>query len=262
VERIAQDFQLPRSAQIISELNNLVPLGIGVKVGTAIPQPYRDLLSQGKINAQPGPKHSVFFRMASQYGYTDNAASGIGNNRGLLDCCSVLARNHETLWAASGGWTWILSPTTVNEFRTQYEYYLHDDIAPDICGAYPFTSCLLGRLVFPSVSVGVNNTYPDWYNEEHKWQFKDDFSKQMASHAFKFGGEYVKLPVFYANLNTPGQLTFFNDPSTILNNTNGLYPQGFQTPGIVQAMTIISGTEAPGESRKAWSAAAYVHKSA
>ena len=78
----------------------------------------------------------------------------------------------------------MFGPTTVNEFRVQYEYYLHDDIAPDICGKYPFTSCLLGRLVFPSVSVGINNTYPDWYNVEHKWQFKDDFSKQIGSHAF------------------------------------------------------------------------------
>ncbi len=30
-------------------------------------------------------------------------------------------------------------------------------------------------------------------------------------------------------------LTFFDDASTILNNTNGRYPQGFQTPGIVRA---------------------------
>ena len=119
VERIAQDFQLPRSAQIISQLNYLVPLNIGVKVGTAIPQPYRDLLSQGKVNVQLSQNNSVFVRFASQYGYTDNAASGIGNNRGLLDCCSVLARNHETLWAASGGWTSIMNPTPVNEFRLQ-----------------------------------------------------------------------------------------------------------------------------------------------
>jgi len=260
MERIAQDFQLPRSAQIISELNYLVPLNIGVKVGPAIPQPFRDLLSQAKVNAQVSQNNSVFFRVASQRGHVDNAASGIANNRGLLTCtgCEVLARNDETLAAASGGWTSIINPTTVNEFRLQYEYYLHDDIAPDICGAYPFSSCLLGRLIFPSVSVGVNNTYPHWYNEEHKWQFKDDFSKQMGSHAFKFGGEYVKLPVFYANLNTPGAITFRDDPSVIVNNTNGRYPQGFQTPGIVQAMTIISGTEASGESRKAWSAAAYL----
>jgi len=59
-------------------------------------------------------------------------------------------------------------------------------------------------------------------------------------------------------LNTPGSLTFFDDPSVIVNNTNGRYPQGFQTPGIVQTMTLISGTEAAGTSNKAWSAAAYV----
>jgi hypothetical protein len=258
VERIAQDFQLPRSAQIIKELNYLLPLNIGVKVGPAIPQPFRDLLFQAKVNAQATQNNSVFFRVATQRGHVDNAASGISNNRGLLEGHDVLARNDEKLAAASGGWTAIINPRVVNEFRIQYESYQHDDIAPDICGSYPFTSCLLGRLVFPSVSVGVNNTYPDWYNVEHKWQFKNDFSKQMGSHAFKVGGEYIKLPVFYANLNTPGSIVFRDDPSVITNNTNGRYPQGFQTPGVVQSMTIISGTEASGESRKAWSAAAYV----
>jgi hypothetical protein len=229
-----------------------------VQVGPAIPQPFRDLLTQGKINGELNHNNSVFVRVASQRGHVDNAASGISNNRGLLTCCDVLARNDETLAAAAGGWTWIPSSRSVNELRVQYEYYLHDDVAPDICGSYPFASCTLGRLIFPSVSVGVNNTYPHWYNDEHKFQFKDDFSRQFGRHSFKMGGEYIKLPVYYANLNSPGAITFRDDPSVIVNNTNGHYPEGFQTPGVVQSMTLISGTEASGESQKAWSAAAYV----
>src|SRR5262245_20985107 len=95
VERIAQDFQLPRSSQIINELNYLVPLNIGVKIGPAIPQPFRDLLFQTKVNTQLSQNNSAFFRVATQYGHVDNAASGISNNRGLLNGYDVLARNDE-----------------------------------------------------------------------------------------------------------------------------------------------------------------------
>ena len=33
-----------------------------------------------------------------------------------------------------------------------------------------------------------------------------------------------------------GRIRFFDNPSTIVNNTNGRYPQGFQTPGAVASM--------------------------
>ena len=40
----------------------------------------------------------------------------------------------------------------------------------------------------------------------------------------------------------PGSITFFDDPSVIVNNTNGKYPLGFQTPGIVRQLAITSQT--------------------
>ena len=36
---------------------------------------------------------------------------------------------------------------------------------------------------------------------------------------------------------SPGTIAFFDDPSTIISNSNGRYPQGFQTPGIVRSIT-------------------------
>src|SRR5215813_4575784 len=35
-----------------------------------------------------------------------------------------------------------------------------------------------------------------------------------------------------------GDTTFFDDPSVIINNTNGRYPQGFLTPGVVRRLDI------------------------
>src|SRR5206468_9388706 len=102
--------------------------------------------------------------------------------------------------------------------------------------------------------------HPHWVNYEEKFEVMNNLSKQVGRHALKVGVDYARLPVFYADLNvtSPGAIAFFDDPSVIVNNTNGRYPQGFQTPGIVRTISLISGTEASGESRKAWSAAAYL----
>jgi TonB dependent receptor len=67
------------------------------------------------------------------------------------------------------------------------------------------------------------------------------------------------MPKFYANLlvSSPGSITFFDDPSTILNNTNGRYPQGFQTPGIVRSITQTSLGNVDAWSHKAFFFATY-----
>jgi hypothetical protein len=52
----------------------------------------------------------------------------------------------------------------------------------------------------------------------------------------KIGVDYSYLP-HLGTLNANehfASLFFFDDPSVILSNSNGLYPQGFQTPGIVR----------------------------
>ena len=40
-------------------------------------------------------------------------------------------------------------------------------------------------------------------------------------------------------VDSPGNIAFFDDPSIIVNNTNGRYPQGFRTPGIVRSITAV-----------------------
>ncbi len=67
-------------------------------------------------------------------------------------------------------------------------------------------------------------------------QLKDEVSLQTGKHALKFGVNYNFLnDIGLLNGNALyGVLTFLHDPSVILTNRNGLYPQGFQTPGIVR----------------------------
>ena len=257
VEKIIQDFQLPRAANVIRELNFLLPLNLGIEVGNAVPQPFRDLLFQTKVSAQLKNNHNIFGRFASQYGYVDNPA--LGNTNALWAGKTFVQRNNQSLWSTAAGWTWVASPTLVNELRVQYAYYLHEDESSVPC--QDTAACVPKRLSFPT--VGTNQPFfahDAWVNYEEKWEIMNNLSKQAGRHALKVGFDFAKLPVFYADLNvfSPGSLVFFDDPSTIVNNTNGKYPQGFQTPGIVRTMNISSvGPRVPGRSDKAYFAALY-----
>src|SRR5207249_9260629 len=68
------------------------------------------------------------------------------------------------------------------------------------------------------------------------------------------------LPVYGGifALGSPGSVAFFDDPSTIVNNTNGRYPLGFRTPGIVRAITVTSVTPANYDELHSWSFGTYV----
>ena len=124
-------------------------------------------------------------------------------------------------------------------------------------------TCVPQMLSFPSVSTAFPGAYtfaqPSWVNFEKKIEIMDNFSKQVGNHSFKFGADYAKLPTFYASLmlNSPGNMAFFDDPSTILNNTNGRYPLGFRTPGIVRSITQTSLQQVDAWSHKAFYFAGY-----
>ena len=74
--------------------------------------------------------------------------------------------------------------------------------------------------MFPSVSTGPlsGGGFPNWYNFEDKWQFRNDTSIQAGRHAVKFGIDYARLPKHGGiyGPGSPGNITFWDDPSIIL----------------------------------------------
>jgi hypothetical protein len=236
-EYIRQDIELPRASRIFQELQLLEPLGIGVRATASLPQPARELLTQGKVNFNLSQGQSAFVRYGGQDGHLDNSFGSTGT--ALLDYAPRLERNQQKLWNLSAGWTWIINPRIVNQVTTQFLSWEHDNQYP----ACPLAEgCLVQRLVFPSVSTGPvsGGGFPHWYNFEDKVQFRNDTSIQAGRHAWKFGLDYARLPRnggIYGP-GSPGNITFFHDPSVILSNSNGLYPQGFRTPGIVRSITV------------------------
>jgi hypothetical protein len=255
IERTHQDFQLVRPDALYQQIAYLEPRIPGVKNSHFIDQPLRDLMSQGKVNFQLSHEHSLYARFASQVGYLDNDTVGTG--QALLASGEKTNRNNQTMATVASGWTWIVNNSTVNQLTGQFLYWEHDNSYPN-CGTP--ANCLSQKLSFPSVSTGPNNTYPHWYNREQRYQIKDDFSKQAGRHAWKVGADYSRLPVYGGifALGSPGSIAFFDDPSTIVNNTNGRYPLGFQTPGIVRAITVTSVTPANYDELDSWSFGSYV----
>ena len=261
VERIHQDFQLPRAGSVRNELRVLKDaLQLPIQDTGSVPQPFRDLLFQAKVNTQVRANHSVFGRFMSQQGHVDNPQ--VGGGTALWDGLEYNHRNDQSLWSAAGGWTWVASNTAVNEFRVQYAYYLHDDLS----GRAPcldIAACVPSMVSFPSVTSAFPGAYTfahrSWVNYEEKFEIMNNFSKQIGRHSFKVGVDYATLPKFYANLQfgSPGSIAFFDDPSVIVNNTNGRYPQGFRTPGIVRSIATSSLEQVDSWSHDAWFLAAF-----
>ena len=233
-----------------------MPLNIGVKATPTLPQPARDLLSQVKVNFNTA-RHNMFVRYAGEHGYLDNS---FGNNgSAMLDYAERLERNNQELVNLSSGWSWIMNPRIVNQFTVQLLSWTHDNVYPDC----PLPQgCLEQRLVFPSVSTGPvsGGGFPHWYNFEDKWQIRNDTSIQSGRHGWKFGVDYAWMPKnggIYGP-GSPGSIAFFDDPSVILSNSNGRYPQGLQTPGIVRSISITGTPIGDYDSYDNWSFSTYV----
>ena len=81
IERVHQDFVLPRPDNLVQQLRYVEALNIGAVASQSISQPFRDLLGQVKVNVQLSPNHSAFVRAATQNGYVDNGAVNTGRSR-------------------------------------------------------------------------------------------------------------------------------------------------------------------------------------
>jgi Carboxypeptidase regulatory-like domain/TonB dependent receptor len=249
VERIPQDFTLPRPQAAFNQLailQNALP-GVGILNSQSVFQPSRDLLHQYKLNFQLGQKHSAWVRWSGERSYIDNGFVG-GTGALLSYSPQFVEHNHQITWNMAGGETWVINPTTVNQVSVSYLSYTHDDHyppcpQPQIQNGVDMgvDACLIGKLAFPSVSTGPfsGGAFALFTDVENKFEVKDDFSKQMGRHAFKTGTSVMLLPLFGGiyGAGSPGTIAFFDDPSVIVNNTNGRYPQGFLTPGIVRSIT-------------------------
>ncbi len=199
-------------------------------VGTVgdIPTPYDDWLATIKVDHRLTNNQSMFYRYAYQKNSSPNDQIGVPATADITGGNT----NDNKLHSFIVNHTWTISSTKLNQVSFHYQ---------------DFSNFILGvtdrpNIVFPSVQTGRNGNVPQ-STLETKYQFRDDFSVSSGNHNWKTGVNYIntKLDGFFFFGAQGHQITFFDDPLVIQNNTNGRYPQGFATPGAVRQITFSDG---------------------
>jgi Carboxypeptidase regulatory-like domain/TonB-dependent Receptor Plug Domain/TonB dependent receptor len=264
LERTQQTFSIPISSAIQAQFQDLLFLNnaVGYSHNYIVAEssdstPQTDLLAEGKINYNLNAKNFMFLRYSSETGVAHYQASS-QNTTALLAPFTYQNSNTQKLFAAALGETFVINPTTVNQFNAGWSEYSHDthyNTCPQSFPTLGVNSCLGDYLSFTNgVSTSFLGSFPDYTNWEHKWNFRDDVSKQMGRHALKFGVNYNYIPMFGGLLAVfgPGTISFNKSPSQIL-----ALPQGFQTPGIVAQISEWSGVNGDYSTPTSWQFAAF-----
>jgi len=149
--------------------------------------PYASKQISFRLDHRISDKHSLFFR----YSHDGNAGFGQSLING-----DPSAFAHNTNWAdqAIAGITSSLTPTIVNDFRVQYNYWNNhnfqalpsDCSAPCVAGALPTIYTFVGSN-FPA--VGPNFNAPQARNTR-RYEFIESLSWQKGNHRLKFGADF------------------------------------------------------------------------
>jgi hypothetical protein len=189
----------------------------------------------GKVNIQLNNNHSLMGRYA---GSADTQWNGefTGPQNDMREPLDTF----QHFWSGVVQHGWVLGNRGLNQLTGHMN---HNDRLVDahsvITGEhysrdFPNVNFFPPRLSFPTVNTGAGGGAGS-VTDYDMIQLKDDVSLLSGNHAFKFGANYeysFRLGVLNGNEHF-ATMTFFDDPSVILSNVNGRYPQGFQTPGIV-----------------------------
>ncbi len=206
-----------------------IPLIPGSNFVSEIPTPYDDTLLTAKVDHNLTNNQSMFYRFAYQKNSSPNDQVA---NPATTDLTGGNTDDNK-LYSLVANHTWTLSSTKLNQFSFHFQ---------------DFSNAILAvttnpQLQFPGgITIGANTNVPQ-ATEERKFQFRDDFSWQAGNHGLKFGVNYIntELGGFFFFGSKGYTIAFFDSPTTIVNNTNGKYPQGFATPGAVQNISFSDG---------------------
>lgn len=191
-----------------------------------LPTPYDDKRYNGRIDHTFSPNERAFFSYIAQDNKSNNDQSTSQNDlsEGNYTLNDLILTNF-TLNS-------ILSSNIVNNFTAGFQYWNN----------LINTTTQTPLITFPDgTSFGTNANVPQ-KSSQHKFQFRDDFSWTHSAHSIRAGVDFIYEPQvggFFENNPTP-EFDFFDTPSNILGDP-AKYPQGFATPGLVQAMTGTSG---------------------
>ena len=154
----------------------------------AFPLPYRENMAVGKLTHQLNPDHYLSVR----YGFNNNSQpygaspSSPPENWGL---------SKNTFHSVNMNLNSVLSGGRINEFVFQFSYFKNNIVE----------NSNLPTETFPNgVTVGQSVNTPQT-TEQHKFQFRDDFTWNMGRHEFKAGASFIYEPVLDITFSTGQQ---------------------------------------------------------
>ncbi len=201
----------------------------GIQFVNEIPTPYNDTLLSAKIDHKLTEEQNMFYRYAFQK--NDSPNDQVANPATTDLTGGNLTDNR--LHSFVVGHNFNVTSNSLNQFAFHFQDFFNEIL--------PVTTNPL--VSFPGgVAIGANVNTPQ-STTERKWQFRNDFTFTTGNHNVKVGGNYIYTQLGgYFYFGSKGYtVNFFDSPLTIRNNTNGLYPQGFATPGAVQSVSFAEG---------------------
>lgn len=226
-ERERENQELAEQTGPYNELLLAKNAGLAADPSLTIPRPFFETRYTGRMDYTINDKNTAYVSYSNQ---NNNSLNDQSN--GTADLTSGNFTKNQLL-LANFTLNSILSSTMVNQFTAGYQYW-NNLIASNI------SAPLIDFNGFEE-SFGTNQNVPQ-QSFQKKWQFKDDVSKTIGRHQLNWGIDYIWNPVeggFFESGSTIN-IEFNANPSTILGNP-AQYPEGFSTPGLIDAMNFSNG---------------------
>jgi hypothetical protein len=201
----------------------------GVQFIAQIPTPYDDWLATAKVDQRLTDAHSIFYRYSFQKNSAPNDQIAVPANTDLSGGNTSDNQLHSFVFNLSS----TLGGAKLNQVAFHFQDFKNEILSVTD----------LPNITFPGgVQIGQNPNVPQ-ATSIRKYQIRDDFSWVRGNHSLKTGVNFINTDLggFFFFGVRGHQVSFFDSPLTISNNTNGLYPQGFATPGAVRQITFSDG---------------------
>src|SRR5215472_4532741 len=223
MERQRENTSIAEDPIALSELKLVTNLG--AQPAAIIPTPFYENRINGRMDWTINNKHSAYLSVSTQANNSlnDQSASTFDLTEGNFTVNHLQVANL-TLNSA-------LTPTLINQFTVGFQYWNNVIDSPTRAPNFTFP------LSAGTIQFGTNINVPQG-SVQRKYQFKDDLSKGVGKHTFKAGVDYIWTPLMggFFESNPTLEIDYGLLPSQIL-----AMPQGFQTPGLVQSMSLAVG---------------------
>lgn len=166
------------------------------QANVVVPRTVSSALGFGKIDWRPTEKDSFTFDMnamhwRSPHGIQTQAVLTSGNAIGGNANSTVETRY------AKAGWTRVVTPSQVNEFRFGwFKDRLSDPASSDL---FPSTGPL--NISLNGAAIGAAAQYPRTFPSENRFQLADNYSWVTGAHSVKFGVDFSTTEDYMNQLN-------------------------------------------------------------